>query len=206
MKNLLTRFWSDTTTTHGGRMCFAMVLLGMAVVGFEDEATSQGGSAAKDAPAVTYPRTTIDFGLVVSDLEKSAAFYKDALGLTEVDPFSVGADFCTAAGLTDGQPLSIRVFVLGEGETATRVKLMEVPAANPKKIDNAFIHSSLGMRYLTLVTSDLAKSLERAARHGAKPVAEGPVRLPKGFPQELGLACVKDPDGNLIELIGPMPE
>ncbi len=95
---------------------------------------------------------------------------------------------------------------MGAGETGTLVDPIDGPAAKRTRIDNAFIHSSLGMRYLTLVTSDLAKSLERAARHGAKPVAEGPVRLPKGFPQELGLACVKDPDGNLIELIGPMPE
>lgn len=204
MKSLFPRFWSDTTSTHSGRMCFAMVLIGLAVAGFQEEATSQGGPADKET--LTYLRTTIDFGIVVSDLQKSAAFYKDTLGLTEVDPFSVGADFCTDAGLTDGQPLSIRVFVLGEGETATRVKLMEVPAASPKKIDNAFIHSSLGMRYLTLVTSDLPAALERAAQHGVKPVAKGPVRLPQGFPQELGLACVQDPDGNLIELIGPLPE
>jgi len=149
-----------------------------------------------------FSRTTIDLGVVVADLEASAAFYADALGFTEADGFSVPADFCTDAGLTDEQPLTIRVFVLGEGESATRVKLMEVPGAEPKAGANAFIHSQLGFRYLTVYVTDTTAALERLAAAGVKPLAKGPVPIGEG-PEADFLSLVADPDGNLIELIGP---
>ena len=76
-------------------------------------------------PAV-FPRTTIDLGCMVSDIDASARFYTDGIGFRELPGFAVDAALAADAGLTDTKPLAIRVFVLGDGESATKLKLMQV--------------------------------------------------------------------------------
>lgn len=150
-----------------------------------------------------FSKATIDFGIVVSDIDASAAFYRDALGFREVPGFEVPGAFCASAGLTDSHPLAVRVFVLGEGELATRVKLMELEGVKSKRSDNAFIHSQLGFSYLTVYVRDMDASLALAKAAGVVPLAEGPVQIGEA-PGPL-LSLVRDPDGNLIELLGPRP-
>jgi catechol 2,3-dioxygenase-like lactoylglutathione lyase family enzyme len=145
-----------------------------------------------------FARTTIDVGIVVSDVEKAAQFYKNALGFTEVPGFDVSAEMGAGSGLTDDQPFHVRVMVLGEEPTATKIKLMEFAQAPGKTVDNRFIHSSLGYSYLTIFVSDTTASVERARKAGSVPVNK---------PYDLGgnnyLTLVKDPDGNIIEFVGP---
>jgi catechol 2,3-dioxygenase-like lactoylglutathione lyase family enzyme len=155
------------------------------------------------AEPVAFPRTTIDLGTVVSDVEKSVRFYVDGIGFRELPGFELPADAATAAGLTDGKPLSVRVLVLGEGDTATKLKLMSVAGTTPRTGDNEFIHSHTGFRYLTIMVADTDAALARLAKLGVKPVAKSPVALPDHLGKGLFLTCVRDPDGNLVELIGP---
>ena len=146
-----------------------------------------------------FARTTIDMGIVVCNVDKSAAFYKNALGCTEVPGFDVSAEMGGGSGLTDNQPFKVRVFVLGDEPTATKIKLMHFPDLAVKNVDNRFIHSSCGYSYLTIFVSDTAASVERAKKAGAVIVKK---------PYQLGgnnyLTLVKDPDGNIIEFVGPM--
>ena len=72
-----------------------------------------------------------------------------------------------------------------------------------KKVDHRHIHSSLGFSYLTIVVKDTTAAVARAKKAGVRPIAKGPVPLPKGLPQGVYLTIVRDPDGNLIELVGP---
>ena len=76
--------------------------------------------------------------------------YTKALGMKEVPGFSVPGDWCRDAGLTDGKKLDIRVFVLGEGPGASKIKLMELPGVKSEKPSNKFIHSSFGFSYITI--------------------------------------------------------
>jgi catechol 2,3-dioxygenase-like lactoylglutathione lyase family enzyme len=109
-----------------------------------------------------------------------------------------------AAGLTDDKPLSIKVLVLGEGAGATKLKLMSVAGTTPRGGDNEFIHSHTGFRYLTIMVTDTTAALERLAKLGVKPIAKSPVLLPESLvPGKMYLTVVRDPDGNLVELIGP---
>ena len=98
-----------------------------------------------DEEKVEFSRSTVDFGIVCSDVSKSVAFYRDVVGLTEVQGFDVPAQLGADAGLVDHKDLSIRVMVAEDSPSATRVKLMAIKDAPGKKIDNEFIHSSLGM-------------------------------------------------------------
>lgn len=159
-------------------------------------------AATRTVAPADFPRTTIDIGVHVSDIEAAADFYTNVIGFTEVESFDVTAESASAAGLTDGQPLSVRVFVLGEGESATQLKLMEVPGVETLVNDNAYVHSELGFRYLTIFVDDTNEALRRLRAGGHEPVADGPILIGED-PAGDYLTVVRDPDGNLIELIGP---
>ncbi len=151
-----------------------------------------------------FASTTFDLGVVVSDIEESVDFYTKALGFKELQGFKVGSDFCKEAGLTKGPPLDIKVLALGKEASATHLKLMEVPEVKSKKAKTQYVHSQLGYSYITIEVTNLKKTLARAEAHGVEPIAKGPVQLPEGFPRHLYLAVVRDPDGNPVELIGPL--
>lgn len=153
--------------------------------------------------AQEFSANSIDLGIVVSDLVKSVDFYKNAIGMKEVQGFSVPADWCKDAGLTDGHALDVRVMVLGEGTGASKIKLMQLPGAKSEKPDNKHIHSSFGFSYITIGVTDADAAHERLKKAGAKTVAKSPLPLPTPFPSHIILTVVRDPDGNLIELVGP---
>ena len=159
----------------------------------------------KAKPAGPFASHTIDLGVVVSDLEKSLAFYKGVVGMTEVPGFKVGGDFPKKVGLTDGAGLDIHVLVLGEGDTSTKLKVMQVKSQKPAKtLKQRHIHTLTGFSYITIVVTDVDAVLERAKKAGIKPYAKSPQRLPEGLPQTVCLLMLKDPDGNFVEIVGPL--
>ncbi|MGI9240139.1 MAG: VOC family protein [Verrucomicrobiales bacterium] len=149
--------------------------------------------------------TTIHIGCVVSDIEKSVKFYTEAIGFTEVTGFAVPADFAKESGLTDSKKLDIRVLVLGEGEGATQLKLMQIKGGGNKKPDHTHIDSTLGLSYITVIVKSSDDALARLAKAGVKPIANGPATLPESLNPALALTIVRDPDGNFVELVGPKP-
>jgi catechol 2,3-dioxygenase-like lactoylglutathione lyase family enzyme len=166
-------------------------------------ATAGLRSAGRDDVKSDFTSGTIDLGVVVTNVEKSVKFYTEVIGLKELPGFSVPGDFCADAGLTDKQSLTIRVLSLSDDPKATKLKLMSVPGANSKPVDNAFVPSQLGYRYLTIHVTDGDAALARLKKAGVKPLAKGPVPLPAGLPAGNALTVVRDPDGNLVELVGP---
>ena len=145
---------------------------------------------------------TIDLGCVVSDVDKAVAFYTQAIGFKQVSGFSVPGDYASKVGLTDGKMLDIKVLVLGEGDTATRLKLMHVEGARSKQTDNRYIHSQLGFSYLTIKVKDTAQALQRLEswdQADCRRVSGASASLGKG----VYLTIVRDPDGNFVELVGP---
>ncbi|QDV53411.1 VOC family protein [Gimesia fumaroli] len=158
---------------------------------------------SKTVPEAEFAKSTVDFGIVVSDLDKSLNFYKNALGLKEREPFEVTPEMGGDSGLSDNLAFKVYPLVLENDSTATNVKLMQFKDAPGKKVDNSFIHSSLGVSYLTIYVKDTTAALERAKAYGVKPIAKGPISLPEGFPKGIYLTLLRDPDGNLIELVGP---
>ena len=159
------------------------------------------GAKGKPTPAKPgeFTSTTIDFGIICNDVERSVDFYTQAVGLTEVAGFDVPADFGMDSGLTNNQPFHVHVLVLGDGDKATKLKLMDFKKAPGKKSDQSFIHSTIGMRYTTIYVKDINIANMRMIAYGTMPLGKGLVEIPDG--RLLGL--YKDPDGNFIELVGP---
>jgi len=155
-------------------------------------------TAGQETKAGEFSKPVIDIGIVARDAAASAKFYTNALGFTEVQGFSVSGELGRKIGLIDGHPVNVRVFVLGQGDLATRIKLLSFPDAPGKPADQSFIHSTLGIRYLTIYVASVEKALERLRKAGVKPIGETPVDLGGGTK----IIVVRDPDGNFIELIG----
>ncbi len=150
-------------------------------------------------PAVKFSRASVDFGIVCSDVEKSVAFYRDIVGLREIEGFDVPAELASDAGLADGHGIHVHVLVCDDSLSATRIKLMQFDDAPGVKPKNDFIHSSLGLSYTTFWVADMKASLDRLKSAGVGTLAKSPVELSGG----LRLTVVRDPDGNFVELVGP---
>jgi len=151
-----------------------------------------------------FSKQTVDLGLVVSDINKSLDFYKEVVGFSEIEGFEVKGTFPQAVGLTDGAPLDIKVLVLGTAETATKLKVMQVNSQKvAKEISQPFIHTITGFSYITVFVKDVDQVLDNAEKKGIRPYAKSPQILPEGFPQDLCLLMLKDPDGNFVEIVGP---
>ena len=180
----------------------AITALVLATAGLTVFATNGLSVAEEKSPGIEFSRGAIDFGIVCSDVEKSVAFYRDVVGMQEIEGFDVPASLGADAGLVDSHPLHVHVMVTQQSSDASRLKLMQIEKAPGKKVDHEFIHSSLGMSYSTIWVADIDASLARAAAGGIKPLAKGPVALPNG----MFLAVIRDPDGNLVELVGPKRE
>ena len=175
----------------------------LATLAFTSPALADHHEKGEDKSA--FLTKTIDLGCVVSDIEKSVKFYTEAIGFKEAGGFKVPADFAKESGLTDSKNLDIRVLVLGEGEGATKLKLMQIKGGGNKKADHSHIDSTLGFSYITIMVKSTDDALKRLKKAGVKPIAKGPVALPKNLNPALSLTIVRDPDGNLVELVGPKP-
>ncbi|QDV29684.1 Glyoxalase-like domain protein [Planctopirus ephydatiae] len=155
------------------------------------------------SPETAFSSETIDVGLCVSNMQASIDFYTKAIGFQELPGFSVPADYAQEVGLSDGQVLDVKVLTLGTGPTATRLKLIQFPKVPGARVDQSYIQSTYGIRYLTIHVKDVNASLEKLKQHKVKPIASSPKLLPAGFPEGVGLCNLRDPDGNLVELVGP---
>lgn len=144
----------------------------------------------------------VDYGIVVSDINKSVNFYK-ILGFTEAATFEVPKEVTGDAGLLDYQKVKIHVMKLnGFEDNGTSVKLMQTKGSH-KKQDQAYIDSSYGMSYQTIFVKDMNVILSILKENNIKILAKGPVDLTSvGFAPNF-LTCVRDPDGNIIEFVGP---
>ncbi|MBI1388608.1 MAG: VOC family protein [bacterium] len=153
---------------------------------------------AKAAPD-EFSSKTVLIGMIVSDMDASVKFYKDVVGFTEYEGFSVDADFGERSGLTDSLPLTVRVFKLGPGADATQLKLIEFKEKAQKQ-QNDFIHSHTGVQYLTIRVTELQPILDRIKKNNVKMLGKTPIEL-SGRDM---FVLIKDPDGTFVELIGPL--
>jgi catechol 2,3-dioxygenase-like lactoylglutathione lyase family enzyme/streptogramin lyase len=143
----------------------------------------------------------IDYGIVVRDIKKSVDFYK-SIGFVETTSFEVGGDIAGDAGLSDYRALKVHMMSATGSETDTKVKLMELPGSH-KSQDQAFIDSTYGMSYQTLFVKDISSTVRNLKEHKIKILAKGPVDLTDAGFTDTYLLLVRDPDGNIIEFVGP---
>jgi len=130
---------------------------------------------------VKLAKSSIDLGIVISDSDKSLAFYRDLLGLGHE------GDIPMPAG---GKGVMHR---LNCGDTLIKlVKYDNVPVADA----GGGINQAKGYRYFTMLVTNLEQIMDACAQAGvvtAIPITE--VR------PGVTIAMVEDPDGNWVEFV-----
>lgn len=141
----------------------------------------------------------IGVGVVVSDLERSLDFYINGIGMVKTGGFSLDEDFTKRSGLSDGVPFSITVLKLEDSPEANEWKLMSFgkKASHPKQ---DFIQDDVGMQYITINVKALKPVIQRLKQRDVPFLGSTPTPLN----DKLQFLLVQDPDGNFVELIGPM--
>ena len=140
----------------------------------------------------------ISVGVVVKDIDKSLDFYLNVIGMKKVGEFEVDADFARSSGLSDGVPFHVDVLKLEDSPDANQWKLMSF-AKDPSHPMPTYIQDDNGMQYITIMVSSLDPFLKRIKKHHVKLLGDTPIPL-----EEDHFVLIQDPDGTIIELIGPL--
>lgn len=130
---------------------------------------------------VNLAKSAIDLGIVISDSEKSLAFYRDLLGMEHV------AD--TPMPIAGGGTMHR----LNCGDTL--IKLVKLNT-DPEKDGSGGIPAATGMRYFTMIVSNLSEIMAECEAAGIK-VAVPITEVRAG----VTIGMVEDPDGNWVEFV-----
>lgn len=140
----------------------------------------------------------IGVGVVVTDLEKSLDFYLNVIGMTKVGEFEVDEEFSKTSGLTGGVPFHVDILKLEDSPDANQWKIMSFGKGGSHPVSK-YIQDDTGPQYITIMVKDLNPFLKRIKEHKVKLMGDTPVPL-----RENHFVLVQDPDGTIIELIGPL--
>lgn len=144
---------------------------------------SSGRSAASYGPIMSMQlaKSAIDFGIVISDSDRSLSFYRDLLGLEHVadTPMPIGSGG-TMHRLLAGESM---------------VKLVSL-ADTPPAAAPGGIGGGLGFRYMTFQVSNLDE-IAAACAAASVPVAIPVSEIRPG----VRISIVEDPDGNWVEFV-----
>jgi catechol 2,3-dioxygenase-like lactoylglutathione lyase family enzyme len=137
-------------------------------------------------------------GICVSDLERSLAFYRDALG------FAVESELCVdgepSETLLRLRPVKLRaVYLVRDG---VRIELLHYASPGHAGDGSPRAMNQLGLTHLSFRVDDLADAAARLETHGACVLRD--TRIDN---ERLRAKAVfaTDPDGTLIELVETRP-
>ncbi len=130
---------------------------------------------------------TIDIAITCSDFEASLDFYHNKLGLEIVLELEIPDNLARGVGLA---PTGFRQVRLKAGNTL--IKLMDIESPPPTPADGF----SAGVRWLTFFVENIQETVETLKQNGVEFLSD-----PISAPDAVGVACAKDPDGILVELV-----
>jgi catechol 2,3-dioxygenase-like lactoylglutathione lyase family enzyme len=142
---------------------------------------------------------TIGVGVVVADVERSLDFYVNGIGMVKTGSFTINEDFGKRSGLTNGVPTNVTILKLENSPDATDWKLMSFgkKASHPKP---RYIQDDTGMQYITINVKALQPIIDRLTQLKVPFLGSTPTPLNA----TAHFVFVQDPDGNFVELIGPL--
>lgn len=141
----------------------------------------------------------IGIGVVVADIDRSLDFYVKGIGMVKTGNFTIDEDFGKRSGLTNGVAVTVTMLKLENSPEATDWKLMSFgsKAAHPKPKK---IQDDTGMQYITIQVKALQPIIDRLTQMKVPFLGSTPTPLNA----TAHFVFVQDPDGNFVELIGPL--
>ena len=137
-------------------------------------------------------------GFVVSDMERSLAFYRDLLGLrVERDDIQEGEFVSQANGFPNAR---LHVIWLGLGDMKHSVELIQYlnPPGRAVAVPG---RNDVGAAHLGINVDDLGSFYEKLSGSGIRFLTPPAVRKNASYPQARKVCYLQDPDGNWLELL-----
>jgi catechol 2,3-dioxygenase-like lactoylglutathione lyase family enzyme len=143
-------------------------------------------------------------GLVVSDLDRSLAFFRDVLSFEQISDIELtGADYERLEGVFGLRLRTVRMRLGAE-----HLDLMQylAPEGRPVPLDSR--SNDLWFQHIAIVVRDMDDAYERLRRHKVRHASSGPQRLPDWNEKAGGIEAFyfKDPDGHALEILAFPPD
>ena len=142
----------------------------------------------------------IGVGVVVADIDKSVDFYVNGIGMVKASSFIIAEDFAKRSGLSNGVPFAVTTLKLENSPDANEWKLIKIKGAKPTHPKQQFIQDDVRPQYITINVKSLKVVMDKLAKMNVPFLGSTPTALNA----QSQFLFVQDPDGNFIELIGPM--
>lgn len=137
-------------------------------------------------------------GICVSDLERSLAFYRDALGFVVESELKVDGE--PSETLLQLRPVRLRaVYLVRDG---VRIELLHYESPGHAGDGSPRAMNQLGLTHLSFRVEELAAAAARLEAHGARVLRDTRIDNPQLRAKAL---FATDPDGTLIELVETKP-
>lgn len=169
--------------------------------------TADGGetqaSPLEAAPIEVKRMATI--GFTVSDMDRSAAFYSDALSFEKVADFRIGGPAYDRLHGMFGASARIVRLRLGE-QTVELTRYLSPPDGRPIPVPSR--GNDLWFQHMAIVVSDIDKAVEVLQRRDVRQISPGPQTIPPSNVPAAGIKAFKfrDPDNHALELIWFPPD
>ena len=134
--------------------------------------------------AIEWLATGVEVGVVTTDLDAMVGFYEDFLGLPLQGELQFAGGFMKRYAV---------------GKNVIKLVTYDEPPAAPAAPGGG--RAQAGIRYLTLVVSSLSRTAQQITDAGYRIVE--PATEFTAVPG-MGWLFVADPDGNWVELVGPI--
>ncbi len=135
------------------------------------------------------------FGICVSDLERSLAFYCGALGFEKAETHAIGSEF---AALMDLPDVAVTSQFIRRGPTAIELLAFDRPTPFGDGARRAV--NQLGLTHLSFRVDDLAATEARVVGLGGAVVESSRTKIDLGGAPLEFVYCT-DPDGVRVELM-----
>ena len=135
------------------------------------------------------------FGICVSDLERSLAFYCGALGFEKAESHAIGSEF---AALMDLPDVAVTSQFIRRGPTAIELLAFREPEPFGEQTRRAV--NQLGLTHLSFRVDDVAATAARVVEFGGSIVESSRTTIDLGGTALEFLYCT-DPDGVRVELM-----
>lgn len=135
------------------------------------------------------------FGICVSDLDQSLAFYCGALGFEKAETTEVGSEF---AGLMDLPDVAVTSQFIRRGPIA--IELLAFQAPNPFGERTRRAVNQFGLTHLSFRVDDVSAAAERIVKFGGSIVQSSRTTVDLGGTALEFVYCT-DPDGVRVELM-----
>ena len=141
---------------------------------------------------------------VVSDMERSLAFYVGLLGMRVTFECDLTGDWIeTVSGLPD---VSARCVFCQPPGGGTRFELLQYRTPPGRTLSAASLANTLGLRHVALEVDDLDALYARLTQAGV-PSVSPPITVPFSVTGVRKRLCyLRDPDGALVEIAEYVPE